>query len=334
MTAKEIAQKTNYSLSTVMKVLGGKAEKYNISSAAQKKIYAEAESMGYCRNDLAASVRTGVSRNIGLILEKRNNNPNMQILESILQCAAINGQGISTYMDQDVAGAFDHMRRHRIRKVISVSVTKTIREQTACFARKYGMELVFVYESSIDSFPAFNVDNYTGMKTAAEYLIKMGHQRIFFACGPLHYDYLIRRHAGFCAACKEAALSPEDMIIDFSDIKDYGKLLKDLFALPAGKRPTAILSTSDSDIMKMLPHIDKMGIKIPEDISLFGFGDMPGSEYIFQGLSSVAEPLPEVGKMAFEYIMGRKISLKRDARNDFLLDPELVLRNSVKKIVK
>lgn len=332
MTAKEIAEKTNYSLSTVMKVLSGKAEKYNISSAAQKKIRNEAERIGYCRNDLAATMRTGVSRNIGLILESRKNSPHMLILESILQCAAKNGQGINTYVDKDMAGAFDHMRRHRIRKVISVSVTKKIREQTARLARQYGMELVFVYESSIDSFPAVNVDNYTGMKNATEYLIKMGHKRIFFACGPLHYDYLIRRHAGFCDACKEAALSPEDITMDLSDIKDYGKCLKKIFQQPAAKRPTVILSTSDSDIMKMLPHIEKMGVKIPEDISLFGFGDMPGSEYIFQGLSSVAEPLPKVGEVAFEYIMGRKISLKRDARNDFLLVPELVLRNSVKKL--
>ena len=141
MNAKDISIQTGFSLSTVMKVLGGQAEKYNISEKTRKKILETAEKTGYCRNDLAASVRTGSSRNIGLILSETEDRANMAILNSIMRTAAQEGQGISTYTENNITHAFDHMRRNKITKIISASVEKDKRYQTALLARKYKMDM-------------------------------------------------------------------------------------------------------------------------------------------------------------------------------------------------
>lgn len=332
MNAKDISIQTGFSLSTVMKVLGGQAEKYNISEKTRKKILETAEKTGYCRNDLAASVRTGSSRNIGLILSETEDRANMAILNSIMRTAAQEGQGISTYTENNITHAFDHMRRNKITKIISASVEKDKRYQTALLARKYKMDIVFVYEKAVEEFPAVNVDNHAGMKMATEYLFAMGHRKIRFCCGPLNYDYLIKRHAGFISALREADIPIEKDMIDLTDITDYRKYLKDLLALPSGRRPTAILTTSTSDILKFNPFITEMKLNIPEDISLFGFGDTYECRYICSGISTVQESLQKVGETAVRYIMGLPTEIKADADNVFLIPPVLSLRNSVKKI--
>jgi DNA-binding LacI/PurR family transcriptional regulator len=147
------------------------------------------------------------------------------------------------------------------------------------------------------------VDNRQGGSLAAEHLIKLGHRHLAYVAGPPNHSDDVERLAGF-----RQALAGEGMVFDESSVvPGTGSLhggeraLPVLLALQA--RPTAVFCYNDLTAIGLLRAARQAGLSVPRDLSVVGFDDIPFSSYMYPSLTTIAQPMAEMGRQATEMVL-------------------------------
>ncbi len=197
--------------------------------------------------------------------------------------------------------------------------------------------------------PAVEPDHYNGMKDAVRYLISLGHKKIGFVTGSAEQRDVVEsiklREQAYIDAMREADLYMDDrwMIALDPDIVHYADAnpavmeilayepVHKLLALGAA-RPSAIVLLFDELAPGALKAIRNEGLNVPEDVSLVGFNDSPIARLIEVPLTTVKYPTHKVGRLAGE-LMEKLITGEQIERKRYLIETELVIRNTTRRIV-
>jgi LacI family transcriptional regulator len=180
------------------------------------------------------------------------------------------------------------------------------------------------------------VDDYAGAFQAVEYLIKSGCKKIAHLGGPLNLSTTKHRLQGYLDALENAKIPirPEYIshVKGFSHndgLKPTKKLLK------SSRLPDAIFAMNDSIAISAMHIARKMGMSIPEDISIVGFDDEPHSSYFRPSLSTVWQPVYSIGMLSARIALGRLNSKNADtlAFRQEVFKPELVVRGSSRPFI-
>ncbi|MDF4804963.1 substrate-binding domain-containing protein, partial [Vibrio parahaemolyticus] len=166
---------------------------------------------------------------------------------------------------------------------------------------------------------------------ATKYLIDNGHTDI--ACLSGHFEKLAcqERIAGFRRAMAEAKLPiNEDWILEGNFECDTAVLVADKIAAME-KRPTAVFCFNDTMALGLMSRLQQNGIKVPDDVSVIGYDNIELAEYFSPPLTTIHQPKRRVGKNAFEILLER-IKDKEHEKRVFEMQPEIVIRNTVKKL--
>ncbi len=169
--------------------------------------------------------------------------------------------------------------------------------------------------------------NKQGAYAAVEYLIGLGHKRIATIHGSGNIQPGVDRLEGYKAALKKNGLPiKEELILDGNFYRKiaYEKMLK---LLELGELPTAVFIASDEMALGAIKAIREKGLEIPRDISIIGFDDNPMCTELFPQLTTVRQPISEMGRLAAEAII-RLINGKEKGGIKKSLDTELVIRDS------
>ncbi len=149
------------------------------------------------------------------------------------------------------------------------------------------------------------VDDYSGAFQAVSYLVSLGHRRIALATGPDELHSVRERRRGYLDAITRAGLDPAphaDIVGTFND--EFGAaVLTQIIA--ADERPTAVFAASDIIAIGLVVAARSLGVRIPEDLSVVGFDDIPAAEYLAPRLTTVRTPLEETARMALELLAER-----------------------------
>ncbi len=192
--------------------------------------------------------------------------------------------------------------------------------------RKFPFVLIDQQERN-SNYPSIGAANWQGMYQATEYLIRLGHRRIGLIKGWNDMESARERLAGYRDALKAHHL-PDDpsLVIEGSFAQPDGyrgaNLLLDLAA-----PPTAILASNDMMAFGALDAVRLRGKRVPEDISIVGFDDIPQAAYSHPALTTVRQPLQQMGRLATQML----IDMIRDesfAGRKIDLPTELVIRDS------
>lgn len=176
-----------------------------------------------------------------------------------------------------------------------------------------------------------SIANAEGAYTAVEYLIKLGHKRIATIHGALNIQPGIDRLKGYKSALKKNGLSVDEHLIangNFYRNTAYEKML-DLLEIDAP--PSAVFVGSDEMALGATKAIREKGLEIPRDISIIGFDDNPICTEFLPPLSTVKQPISEMGRLAAEAIIGL-ISGKEKSRIKKTLKTELIIRDSCRAL--
>ena len=337
VTIKDIAKLAKVDVGSVSRTLRNHPEALRLREETRKRIWRIADELGYHRNQLAAAVRTGIAKTIGIILSD-NEYSAMQVT-GIMREAMKCGFDVKLYPDSEPEKTFSKIMENQIKNVIVLSACDTLREKAAVLARKYGIRLVYISEYSHGEFPAINIDNFAAAEMATDYLIRCGHRRIALSCAQhdLHSEqdfgrkYILERHNGFIHALKQAGITPDPELLACTE--DYREYMRHLFSLPKSKRPTAVFAIGDACGVVVENVAVEMGLKVPDDISVIGFGNSETiCEMAHSELSSVGPALSitEYGEMAVKLLFRLPGGMKPDANNNCLIRPKLFIRKSVK----
>jgi len=174
------------------------------------------------------------------------------------------------------------------------------------------------------------VDSYDGAYQAVEYLIKTGRHNIAHIAGPIAFPTFKQRLDGYLNAHYDNNIPIRSELIVYSDgfSSDYGV---DAFVqlIARNKKLDALFAVNDAVAIGAMRVIRENGYRIPEDISVVGFDDESYAQYYFPPLSTVWQPVYELGMLSAKILLDHFASKELGERFRYeILKPELVIRES------
>lgn len=173
-----------------------------------------------------------------------------------------------------------------------------------------------------------DVDNFAGAEMAARHLLGLGHRRIAYLTGNDDMASFAPRRAGFLAALKSAKVAPrEDWIqtsyFDGSLAKAQARQL-----LQNSEAPTAIFAGNDAIALGVLEAARELEIAVPSQLSVIGFDDAPAAQMAMPQLTTIRQPLDEIGATATQLLIDCLREPKKCARETHWVEPKLIVRGT------
>lgn len=330
-TIFDIARELNISKSTVSRALTGHP---NVNENTKKLVLELAEKMDYQRNMLAISLITNKSNTIGIMVPEFKSSYFPKVVVAAQKEAALNGYNIivsqsNESYETEVANSKVMLASQVDGLIISITKETLNYDHLKVFQRK-GIPIVFfnrVCEEMI--VPKVIVNDYEGAFKAVEHLILSGKKRIAHLSGPSSLSISKKRLNGYLDALKKYSIPVDDELIisydlSINKVKIY---IEHLLRLP--HPPDAIFAINDPTAIEAIQIIKQQKLRIPEDIAIIGFSDDYASALIEPSLSTVSQPIEEIGKVATALLLDQ---INRDVKDwkavTKVLDTQLIVRNS------
>lgn len=328
----DIAEMTGLSITTVSRVLSGKAEQYRIGKKSQQKVKEAAKELHYVPNHFAANLRTGKSGTLALIIPSLNN-PFFAGIASEINTELRKYNYITIISDSDENVETEKMEllqlaSRNIEGLIIVPCGDQWEHIQEIQKQKIPVVCIDRYFEDLD-IPYISTDNYEGAFKATKYLIENGHSRITCIQGVQNSTPNRLRVKGFKDAMSESGLDIHDIAGD--DFTFQNGYLETKLLLQQKKRPTAIFTLSNTIAMGCMKALKEENINVPNDISLITFDDHPYLDYLSTPLSCIAQPVSDISKIAIKFLIS-KIQNKDITASQVLLKPTMKLRDSIRKI--
>jgi LacI family transcriptional regulator len=326
---KDIARHLNVSVMTVSKAL---RDAPDVSAATKAKIKSLAQQMGYVPDSSAQGLRTKTTKLFGLIIPSITNPIYARIVFAVEERAHDLGYDVLFAHSLNKAEREEHCIRHFLsRRVDGLFISPVYRFEAEAriyqeiLARKTPTVLLGSPAPFCKNFPSVEIEDLIASYNATQYLLKLGHKRIAYFTGPQVAPWAHERFNGYRRALREAGLDVDDKLVfqSGSTIEDGTKAA--LQMLNENCHATAVQAVSDLVAIGCANALLSQGLKIPDDISIVGFGNILTSEHFGVPLTTVRQPKFRMGIAAVEMMMslirGESVQSKR-------LPAELVERKS------
>ncbi len=308
ITIGDIAAKLGISKTTVSLVLNNRGEALRISNKTRDAVLATAREMGFRRNALARSVATGKSNVIGFITKEAKSKYNAEALSGAMLKADANKFLVKLLLvtaKVDGEAIADTCIENRLAGVI-VCRSMENNQLTLLLERMREFNIpVSVIGDEIISHSGIEVDtdsNY-GCALAVEYLHCKNRRKIAIVAIHPHLHYSQVRAANFKRTLRKLKLKmPENYFINVPYMEDLEDRLEE-FCNSVESIPNGILCISDPVAMVTMRFFRKKGYRIPEDISIIGYGNLDMGLYSDVTLTTIDEPYEQIGKTAAELLI-------------------------------
>jgi LacI family transcriptional regulator, galactose operon repressor len=327
---KDVAQAAGLSPTTVSRYLN---RGIVLPARSANRIDEAVRLLGYRPDHLARNLSLGKSHLIGLIIPEISN-PFFAALASAVEDVAFAAEYgvLICNTHNDVAREFAYLRLLASRQLDGIAFLTCQANNPELVAALNQNSHVVLVDEDIDGVKAGRVfcENRAGGRSAAEYLIDRGHVRIGFIGGPENLLSSRERYAGFVSACGERGLAHPQRFVSFGPYTaDFGRRTATQF-LGASRPPTAIFATSDYVALGVLHAATDLGLHVPQDLSLVGFDDMPFAADLSPALTTIRQPIHELGKMGAELLL-RSMDGAAESNPTLRLPVKLIERSSVRR---
>lgn len=295
ITILDVARTSGFSVSTVSRVLNGKDD---VAPETQEKIQEVIKQLGYTSNLAAVSMRGAKTYLIGLIMPDIAYPFAFEIMKGVNRAIAQSEYDLLVYTTGDIRkhGTASHEQKYV--SLLNNSITDGVVIAAPAAAEFFSAApIVSIDPVMVDPhYPSIHATNYQGAFEAMQYLLSLGHKRIGFISGRSELESSSRRLSGYRDALTQAGLRVDESLIVSGDYTtETGKMCASkLLTLP--KPPTAIFAANDQSAIGVFQAASEMGMKIPDDISLVGFDNIP--ESAFYNLTTVDQFIAEMGFVA------------------------------------
>jgi LacI family transcriptional regulator len=335
VTQKEVAKKAGVSFITVSRVLNNKGY---VKKETREKILKTIEDLDYYTNHIGQALRKKNVKTIGIVIPEPPHVPvhgadfyNM-LLAGIDRFIMAHEYDmlLSSYSLNDVR--IDYLRLFFQKKVDGLILfLPDMRYLKTSKITENNIPCVIVGERTKDKKISFvDADNFDGMFRITDYLLARGFKKLAFIKGIGFMQCSVDRYRGFLKAMKKHNIAVDpDLIIEGDFTNACGaKAIETLIARK--KLPDGILCSNDLMALGVLSHARNAGIRIPEKMSIVGFDDINITEYTDPPLSTIRQPLFEMGYHAAEILFN---SIKNPGApiEQKIFPVELIMRKSIKQ---
>jgi LacI family transcriptional regulator len=196
------------------------------------------------------------------------------------------------------------------------------------WVRERGIPYVLVnrYSSERDVF--VGVDDVLGTTLATQHLLSLGHTRIAHLAGPSNASSAADRRAGYRKALERAGILPSPEMEPETDYLEGGGHRAMSMLLELRDVPTGVVCVSDRVAVGALDAIAERGLRVPQDVSVVGFNDLPVASYVHPKLTTIRVPFTKIGEMAAQLLIRQIAERAKPVPERVLFPPELIVRAS------
>jgi LacI family transcriptional regulator len=329
-TITDVARLAGVSPKSISRVVNGQG---GVSEETRQRIMDAINTLGYVANPAARRLR-GSSNVIGLIVSGFEDYLG-QIMLGISQTAERFSYNVVLYVQnttQQPAESYLPLIRGGMIDGLLLIVPHDLELLTE-LCNEQGMPYVMIDyagDQAIEKTPTITVTNRKGVIDAMRYLLALGHRRIGFITGQMEMASARERLQGYKDGLAEVGLSYDECLVIEGDWSSYSGFEATRRMLSLEQRPTAIIASDDASAFGAMDAIKDALLRVGEDVSVIGFDDIPRAAQVYPPLTTVHQPLVEMGQAAVDILIdllqGRTpISLHREFATD------LVVRQSTGK---
>lgn len=332
VTLEEVARVAGVSRSTVSRVIN---EQPSVRPETRERVWQAIHECGYRPDPVARSLVTRRTQIIGVVIPEAVAQLFADPFFPLLLRGATETCNAQHY--QLILALFDDPSKERdlYERVLRngyvdgvVVASASLADPLISHLEEDGIPFVSVGRHPSKDVHFVDADNVSGAHMAVEHLIRLGHRRIATICGRLDMAAGKDRLRGYRQALEAHRIPVQNELIvegDFSEASGMAAMPPLLSA-----SPSAVFSASDTMAIGALKALRRAGLRVPEDIALVGFDDIPVASVVEPALTTVRQPIERLGSMAVEVLLG----LLRDApdvrapTHKIILPAELIVRES------
>jgi len=332
VTLKDIARKVGYSVTTVSRALN---DYDDVSQETKQLIKRVAQEMGYHPNVIAQSLQRRRTNTVGFIVpatDRYLSDPYfLELLAGIGDGAASCDFDllVSTCKPMDTKERVVYERIVKGHRVDGIVVARTrCDDERIAYLVSEGFPLVAFGRTASDlDFPYLDVDGEKGVCEAVKYLTNLGHRRIGFISPSLYLMFAEHRLAGYERALQDSGLEFDPALVIEGNLTQARGHQRMEQLLDLEEPPTAVVTGNDLMAFGAMEAAQERGLVVGRDVAVIGFDDVPLAAYFHPTLTTIRQPIYDVGKMLsqtlIEIVQGEEL-----AERQIILQPELVIRES------
>ncbi|NRR34241.1 substrate-binding domain-containing protein [Oxalobacteraceae bacterium] len=290
----DVAREAGVSPSTVSRILNGTAK---VSDDKRLAVMAAIARTHFAPNQMAQALKKGRSNTIGIIVQDISSpffDESLRGVDDGLKGTGYASVIVSGHWNADEEA--DRIRLLLARKVDGIILLSGRMSDETVLQFSTHKPIVSTGRSlHTRSALGFKLDNEDGAYRAVRHLIELGHRRIAFISGPENNIDADERLAGYTRALREADLELDPKLIVGGNFIESGGLLAMNHLFETHQQFSAVFAANDQSAYGARLCLYRKGIRVPDDISLVGFDDLPGSSYTTPPLTTIRQPLYEIG---------------------------------------
>lgn len=329
VTIQDVAKTAGVSVSTVSRVLNGKAD---VASETQERILSVIDDLGYTTNLAARSMRSRKKNLVGLIMPDIEYPFAIEVMKGVNRAIAESEFDLLVYTTGDVRKSGRAFHEKKYVSLLTNSISDGIL-LVAPVAGEFNIDAPIVSIDPLASnpnYPAVHATNYQGAMDAVEYLLGLGHRRIGYISGRAELESSNRRLQGYRDALEKVGIPIDEQLIAPGDYTTATGVSGARELLSLVNPPSAIFASNDQMAMGVYQVAGEMGLRIPEDLSVVGFDNITESKYM--GLTTVDQFISEMGYVATQILI-KIINGFPIEDQTYRMQTRLVVRNSCREVV-
>ncbi len=299
VTITDVAREAGVSVATVSKVLN---DRYGVASATSARVRSVIADLGYESSLVARSLRSHRTHVLGILVAE------FEPFSAEILKGAATALGDSEYellaysagRHRDRAG-WEQRSLSRLSGTLvdgAVLVTPTVTDIHA------GVPVVAIDpHAGPSALPTVDADSFAGAVTATTHLVQLGHRRIAHVAGRADLESSRLREAGYRQALADAGIEVDPRLVVPGDYRREGSRSAAAALLASDDPPTAVFAANDLSALAVVEVALEAGLRVPDDLSVVGFDDVPEAVGSVPALTTVHQPLHEMGRLALEMLV-------------------------------
>ena len=330
ITIKELARQAGVSHSTVSRALNNHPA---IARETVERIQQLARELNYVPSHSARSLKTNRSHMLGVIVHRISDPFYSEVLGGIQSVAHQFQYGMFvSASENDMERQAALIRGMFGRQADALIIGDSFFTSTNINELGIRVPTVFIHNRAEVLPHSIYHDDVSGTRALTLHLLRLGHRRIAFGGnqrgGLLHQQ----RREGVVAALKDAELKLRkeyDLLAPNGQMSSGALLAKQLLKLP--QRPTAIICFNDMQAIGVMQTLQQANVRVPEEISVAGFDDIPLAEFVYPALTTYCQPSWELGQMAAKValnLLGEHVDEPLTSAPSITMNGRLIVRRS------
>lgn len=303
-TMHEVAVEAGTSVATVSRVINGNQR---VSAELEARVRAAMQKLHYHPSSLARSLKMSQTMLVGILVPLLEHPGYSRMASGVENALFTRGyRGLICNAEEDEARESAYIEMLLQQRVDGIIINTSARHPEYLLELQKNNVPIVLFDRTIAGVDYHQVfcDNSRGGYTGVAHLAKLGHRRIGLIAAPTYPEVMHRRLAGAKQALRDYGVDDDPALIQLGDTQlfdmgyDAGTRL-----LQMQPRPTAIFSLTDVTAVGVMHAALDMGIRIPDELSVVGYDDLPIASYMMPPLTTVRQPLLEMGEMAVALLM-------------------------------